>query len=163
MKCKFLKIRSKNYKKYFYCSCNKCVVDANTCYCCKKKEFNQYKSIQRTPIIKKNHKVSKMAKACDIPQKVKNEVWERDNHCCIFCGKEVPITCANSHIVKRSHGGLGIPENVVCACPDCHHEYDNGKYSLNYVVKAQNHMLKIYGNDWLSTQLVFKKEGVVSG
>ena len=35
MNCKNLRIRSKNYKKYFYCTANKCVVDATSCYCCK--------------------------------------------------------------------------------------------------------------------------------
>lgn len=157
MNCKNLRIRSKNYKKYFYCVANKCVVDASSCYCCKMKEYKTTTPIKRTAIDKKTHKVSERAKACDISQSTKQIVWERDNHKCVFCGKEVPITCANSHIVKRSHGGLGIPENVVCACPECHHEYDNGKYSLNYVVKAQNHMLKIYGPDWLLKPLRYNK------
>ena len=78
MNCKNLRIRSKNYKKYFYCTANKCVVDATTCYCCKMKEYQTTTPIKKTAIKKKTHKVSKMAKACDIPQKVKNEVWERE-------------------------------------------------------------------------------------
>ena len=45
---------------------------------------------------------SKRSKACDISQKTKEKVWERDNHKCISCGRYVPKTCANAHFIKRS-------------------------------------------------------------
>lgn len=45
---------------------------------------------------------SKRSKACEISQKTKEEVWNRDNHKCIYCGKYVPKTCANAHFIKRS-------------------------------------------------------------
>lgn len=45
---------------------------------------------------------SKRSKACEISQKVKEKVWNRDNHKCISCGRYVPKTCANAHFIKRS-------------------------------------------------------------
>lgn len=45
---------------------------------------------------------SKRSKACEISQKVKEIVWNRDNHRCIYCGRYVPKTCANAHYIKRS-------------------------------------------------------------
>lgn len=45
---------------------------------------------------------SKRSKACDISQKVKEAVWNRDNHKCIYCGRYVSKTYANAHFVKRS-------------------------------------------------------------
>ena len=75
---------------------------------------------------------SKRSKACDISQKVKELVWDRDEHKCIICGRYVPKTCANAHFIKRSQGGLGIPENVVTLCPQCHYEEDFGKDSKVY-------------------------------
>lgn len=45
---------------------------------------------------------SKRSKACEIPQKVKEVVWNRDSQKCIYCGKWVPKTCANAHFIKRS-------------------------------------------------------------
>lgn len=163
MNCKNLRIRSKGYKKYFYCALHKCNIDASTCYCCIDRSYKAYAQLKRTPIKKKTHKVSKRAKACDISQQTKKIVWDRDNHKCIFCGKEVPMSCANSHIVKRSQGGLGIPENVVCACPECHHEYDNGKNTMDYLVRAQFHMHNIYGMKWFNMRLTYSKEGVNCG
>ena len=46
--------------------------------------------------------MSKRSKACDIPQKVKEIVWNRDSQKCIYCGKWVPKTYANAHFIKRS-------------------------------------------------------------
>ncbi len=45
---------------------------------------------------------SKRSKACNISQKVKEAVWNRDNHKCIYCGRYVSKTYANAHFVKRS-------------------------------------------------------------
>lgn len=49
---------------------------------------------------------SKRSQACEISQKVKKIVWERDKHKCIFCGRYVPQTCANAHYIKRSQRGF---------------------------------------------------------
>jgi 5-methylcytosine-specific restriction endonuclease McrA len=65
---------------------------------------------------------SKRAKACDIPKKVKEAVWERDNHRCIICGNRSAVP--NSHFIRRSQGGLGIEENIVTMCMRCHSMYD---------------------------------------
>ena len=70
--------------------------------------------------------MSKRSKACEIPPKVKEIVWNRDNQRCISCGIWVPKTFANAHFIKRSQGGLGIPENIVTLCSKCHYEEDFG-------------------------------------
>lgn len=46
--------------------------------------------------------MSKRSRACEISQKVKMLVWERDNHSCVICNKYVPKTFANGHYIKRS-------------------------------------------------------------
>lgn len=45
---------------------------------------------------------SKRSKACEISQKVKEVVWNRDKQRCIYCGKYVSKSCANAHFIKRS-------------------------------------------------------------
>jgi len=67
---------------------------------------------------------SARTKACDISPKVRQAVGERDNWTCIICHRPgIP----NAHYVpKGGHGGLGIEQNIVTLCPDCHHMYDNG-------------------------------------
>lgn len=66
--------------------------------------------------------MSKRSRACEISQKVKEIVWNRDNHKCIYCERYVPKTFANAHFIKRSQGGLGIPENIVTLCSECHYQ-----------------------------------------
>ena len=65
----------------------------------------------------------KRAKATDIPQSVKEAVWERDNHRCVLCGSEKANPWC--HLIARSQGGLGIEQNVISMCDNCHRRYDN--------------------------------------
>lgn len=157
MNCKYLKVRSKNYKKFFYCSLNKCEVDANCCYCCKSKEYKEQKQLKRTPLKKTTTKKSKMAKACEISATTKRIVWERDYHRCIFCGIAVSISCACCHFIPRSQGGLGIEQNIFTACPDCHREQDNGMNSKKYDAIAEKYLKSIYKGCWTKDKLIFRK------
>lgn len=98
----------------------------------------------------------KRAKACDISQEVKVRVWERDKGCCIICGS--PIAAPNAHYIRRSQGGLGIEQNVVTLCTDCHNEFDNGsgKYS-QAIKKAVRDYLKGQYDDWNEKDLIYDK------
>ena len=60
-------------------------------------------------------------KALAISPKVKQEVYERDGGCCILCGKQGN---PEAHYIPRSEGGLGIKENIVTLCRDCHYRLD---------------------------------------
>ena len=55
---------------------------------------------------------SRRSKATDIPQKVKQAVWERDGGRCVICGNTHNVM-PNAHFISRANGGLGIEENVV--------------------------------------------------
>lgn len=110
------------------------------------------------PKPKNKAKKSKRTKAVDIDIKIKKIVWERDGYKCIFCGKVVPLSCANAHFIKRSQGGLGIEENVFTACVNCHNEQDNGKNTEVYTQKARKYLKQKYGKKWKEENLVYKKQ-----
>lgn len=101
--------------------------------------------------------MSKRSKACEISQKVKQIVWNRDNQKCISCGRYVPQSCANAHFVKRSQGGLGIPENVVTLCPKCHYEEDFGQNTKDYESYIENYLRNYYGDNWTKEKLIYNK------
>lgn len=87
---------------------------------------------------------SKLAKATSISKEVRQIVWERDRHKCIYCGSYVPVECANSHFIKRSQLGLGIEQNIVTACPKCHYKYDFGCNSRSMIKYTWEYLLSKY-------------------
>ena len=97
---------------------------------------------------------SKQTKACDISKKVKDEVWDRDEHCCIICGN--PNAMPNAHYIARSHGGLGIPQNIVTLCLDCHFDYDHTCLRKLYKDIIQGYLKSKY-DGWNEEELIYKK------
>ena len=158
MNCKYLRIRTKKDKKtkkkiiYKYCILLKKEI-TNECYNCINKKYKEVKPLIKSKI--KGHK-HKLTKATEIPMKVKKEVWERDGHCCIYCGKYVDVYYANSHYIKRSHLGKGIAKNVVTACPKCHDKYDFGTNVDDMIEFTKNYLMSKYAN-WNEDDLVYKK------
>ena len=105
----------------------------------KRKPVAEYK---RSTIKNSSSKVSKRSKACDISDKVKKQVWERDGGQCIFCGSFTAMP--NAHVIPRSDGGLGVVENIVTACIHCHHELDNTVRRKEMLVTAQEYVKERY-------------------
>ena len=98
--------------------------------------------------------MSKMSKACAIPRKVKEAVWERDGGCCILCGN--PHASPNAHIVPRSRGGMGIEQNIVTLCPDCHRAFDQGTDRRKLYQQVSQYMAEIYPG-WNPQNLIYRK------
>ena len=94
----------------------------------------------------------KRTKACDIPQSVKEKVWERDCHKCVVCGSYNAFP--NAHILSRAKGGKGVETNIVTLCGyagnDCHRRYDNGTKEEHEMIDniIARYMKGIYGDGW---------------
>ena len=98
--------------------------------------------------------MSKQSKACDISKKVKDEVWERDEHKCIICGSYQAMP--NAHYIARSHGGLGIPQNIVTLCFFCHFNYDHSPVRKEYKNIIQAYLKSKY-DVWNEQDLIYRK------
>ena len=157
MNCKNCKVRSQKYQKFLYCAARKEKITFEDCKHCPYCEYKQQKMLKTTPIKRKSSKTSKRAKATDISQDVKEFVWNRDNRKCICCDTDVSKTCANAHYIKRSQGGLGIPENVVTLCPECHNQEDNGLNTKIYENIIRLYLQNYYGDSWNEKKLIYKK------
>jgi 5-methylcytosine-specific restriction endonuclease McrA len=96
----------------------------------------------------------KQTKACSIPKHVKDAVWERDKHRCIICGSAAASPCA--HYIARSHGGLGIEQNIVTLCADCHRAYDQSASRGWYREQIRAYLQAHYPN-WNESKLVYHK------
>ena len=159
MKCKHFTIRTHKNERYFWCRYLKQQITYDSCKNCCCKELKKYKTLKATKTIKDSRlKKHKLTKHTEIPLKVKKVVWKRDNHKCIFCDKEVPLFNANSHYIKRSHNGLGIEENVMTNCDECHRKFDDSILRKNMIPLAKKHFKSKY-EDWDEEDLVYEKWG----
>ena len=92
-------------------------------------------------------------KATRITDEVREAVRLRDHNLCIFCKR---WGAPEAHIVRRSQGGLGIEENIVCACRECHRALDEGRNRKYYQKYAEKYLKSKYPN-WDRSKLVYKK------
>lgn len=99
---------------------------------------------------------SKRAKALAIPKAVKDAVYERDNGLCIWCGKP---GLPEAHYIPRSKGGLGIEENILTLCRECHDEFDNGMWWKRERMREffREYLSNHYDN-WHEAKLIYYKE-----
>lgn len=93
-------------------------------------------------------------KALEIPPEVKEAVYKRDNGACIWCAKQGQ---PNAHYIPRSHGGLGIEENTLTLCWDCHLKYDQTT-NRGKMREFFKEYLKSKYPEWDETKLTYKKE-----
>jgi nitrite reductase/ring-hydroxylating ferredoxin subunit len=97
---------------------------------------------------------SARTKACEIPLSVKEKVAFRDHGLCVICGK---AGAPNMHYKARSAGGLGIEQNIVCGCAQCHFDYDNGAKHKENGEKIRAYLQEYYGPEWKEKDLIYDK------
>ena len=103
---------------------------------------------------------SRSTKACEIPSAVKRRVYERDKERCVGCGRWCPPRCACAHYISRAHLGLGIEENIVTLCDECHRIYDKvpGERAEAIRLAIYTHLRSIYGAEKITRDaLVYDK------
>lgn len=98
----------------------------------------------------------KRTKATDISQAVRLRVYERDGGLCIFCGRP---GLPNMHYIGRAQGGLGVEENIITGCIECHNAMDNGKdtrRSREMREYAERYLRSKY-EEWSREKVVYNK------
>ena len=92
-----------------------------------------------------------------IPKDVRDRVYERDSYdgcpCCIWCGR--PKYVQVHHYIERSRGGLGIEENLVCLCANCHTKLHKGDWQIEEYVRIY---LSEHYDKWDEKTLIAGKE-----
>lgn len=95
----------------------------------------------------------KRTRACSIKTAIKKRVEERDGHCCIFC--QSPGR-GEAHVIPRSHGGLGVEQNLITVCRPCHFLLDDTVSRPLYLELAKQHLKRFYP-DWCVDSVIYKK------
>ena len=103
------------------------------------------------------YRSTKRAKALAIPGSVKDAVWERDEHRCVYCGS--PYALPEAHYIPRSRGGLGIEQNILTLCRKHHDLYDHGRRELKEEMREYfKRYLEARYNDWSEDVLIYRRE-----
>lgn len=101
---------------------------------------------------------SKRTKATSISKEVRESVYQRDSWngapCCIFCGN--PRMIELSHFIPRSDSGLGIEQNLACACHMCHRKLDQSTQRKDMLEIFKRHLIRHY-EDWNEDDLKYRK------
>lgn len=92
-------------------------------------------------------------RACAIPKEVKLIVYERDHERCIFCGAP---GFPEAHVIPRSHGGLGVPQNIITVCRSCHDKLDNSTDRQQMLDVAVEYLGSYYP-DISQTDVIYQK------
>lgn len=92
-------------------------------------------------------------RACAIPKEVKLIVYERDHERCIFCGAP---GLPEAHVIPRSHGGLGVPQNIITVCRSCHDKLDNSTDRQQMLDVAVEYLGSYYP-DISQTDVIYQK------
>ena len=88
--------------------------------------------------------MSKLSNATDIPQSVKEKVFKRDKGKCVICGNSYNVM-PNAHFLPRgSKLGLGIEQNIVTLCFNCHNKMDNSIHRKELLYKVMIYLIKKY-------------------
>lgn len=95
-------------------------------------------------------------KATNIPQAVKVKVYQRDRQRCVMCGKWVEPRFACAHVIPRSKGGLGIEQNIVTLCMECHYKYDSTTDRKVIREMLVRHLRQFYP-DWQEHDMIYTK------
>ena len=94
---------------------------------------------------------SNQSLATDIKPKVREEVKQRDFNTCVYCGRKDWLQLCHVY-VNRSHGGLGVRENLVTLCVECHHNLDFGKLEKSQPIRlrVESYLKRHYGEPDMS-------------
>ena len=93
-------------------------------------------------------------KDLEFSPKVRKIIFDRDGGCCVNCGS--PDAHPNAHYIPRSQGGLGIEENGLTLCFDCHYLYDHTTERKNMKEKFREYLQECYP-EWDEKSLCYRK------
>ena len=97
---------------------------------------------------------SKRSQATDFDKDTKIDMLRRDGYRCIFCSNSESLTPA--HYISRAKGGLGILENGVCLCVQCHQALDQSPARAHLQLKLQRY-LKIKHPDFKDEDRIYDR------
>lgn len=96
--------------------------------------------------------MNRRTRALQIPPEVKAKVLERDKWC-VWCGRQGQ---PNAHYISRAQSGLGVEENILTLCMECHRRYDQSTERAKMREFFKEYLQSKYP-EWDETKLIYRK------
>lgn len=126
MNCKHLKIRSRKYVKYFYCSKLKKEIDRKECSSCIYKEY------------KKQNTLKNISKTRSKREKERFSIIYHDLTKCAVCGSKIGHIDLNEIFMGRNRMNSIKYGLIMPMCRECHTRFHNDRnMQLKYMRMAQ--------------------------
>ncbi len=101
---------------------------------------------------------SRQAQAHAISEETRRAVEERDGGLCVWCKKPGR---PEAHYIPRSRGGLGIPENILTLCRQCHTAFDQGRREERDRMRGYfERYLREHYPEWNTDNVIYRKEKI---
>lgn len=98
--------------------------------------------------------MSNRAKSCKFDSRARIGIYERDNGHCIMCGTNNGLTYA--HYISRARGGLGVEQNGVLLCIECHRLTDQSIQRKEKIAFIRAYLKGWYGENFDEEKLYYK-------
>jgi len=82
-------------------------------------------------------------------ERLKHEAFDRDGWRCVFCGTNSNLTPA--HLIRVGQDGEDTLENIMCACVQCHGEFDRYERGLPPIVWIR--LSADFGNQYILSRM----------
>ena len=88
-------------------------------------------------------------------ESVKSAVWRRDGGLCVWCKRRgIP----EAHYISRHDSGLGVEENILTLCRECHEKFDRGTPEERERMGEYFHAyLTACYPDWDESKLIYRR------
>lgn len=73
----------------------------------------------------------------------------------MYCGS--PLAAPVAHYIARSHGGLGLEENILTLCSECHRAYDQSTKRKEMREFFRNYLKSRYP-EWDEEKLIYRRK-----
>lgn len=100
-------------------------------------------------------RVNRRAKALHPSESVKQAVYARDRGLCVWCGKP---GLPEAHYIGRFSSGMGVEQNILTLCRECHEKYDRGPREMRERMEQYfAEYLKACYPGWNESDLIYRR------
>lgn len=98
--------------------------------------------------------MSRRSRELAINREIKAKVFERDGGRCVICGRPGN---PEAHFISRAQGGLGVEQNIVTLCRECHRRFDQTSDRTAFRGVLRAYLMSKYPH-WNEEKIIYRRK-----